>query len=245
MGLLDRLERALETLIEGRAAGARIHPLEIARRMAAEMQAQKRLSVRSTFVPNTYRALLAPADRGALGPVAEAVQEELREFLQEQVDARDYALTGPLAVDIGEDAALSAGEMRIEATFAVEPTPEARPVPARKTRPVTPPAVDAIPQGARAVLRGVSGFAKGVTVWLQVDTARLGRSPECEVHLPDPQVSKVHAVLVWTGDGYRLDDADSRNGVRLNGAPVVGSAALRSGDRIEAGASIFAYHVCA
>jgi hypothetical protein len=62
----------------------------------------------------------------------------------------------------------------------------------------------------------------------------IGRSDECEIHLPDRQVSRFHARIVWTGDQYELQDLGSKNGTHLNGQDVQGGAApLHDGDEIQ------------
>jgi hypothetical protein len=63
----------------------------------------------------------------------------------------------------------------------------------------------------------------------------LGRSEECEVTIEDPLVSRRHAQIAVDGDEVRVIDLGSRNGVRLNGHPVEGSALLADGDRVRIG----------
>ena len=63
----------------------------------------------------------------------------------------------------------------------------------------------------------------------------LGRSEECEVTIEDPLVSRRHAQIAVDGDEVTLIDLGSRNGVRLNGRAVEGSAPLTDGDRVRIG----------
>ncbi len=70
---------------------------------------------------------------------------------------------------------------------------------------------------------------------LQGGITTLGRSEECEVTIEDPLVSRRHAQISVDGDEVRLIDLGSRNGVRLNGRPVTGSAPLQDGDRVRIG----------
>jgi pSer/pThr/pTyr-binding forkhead associated (FHA) protein len=64
---------------------------------------------------------------------------------------------------------------------------------------------------------------------------RLGRNPECELLLDDPQASRLHARLRPTPEGVLLTDEGSTNGTRVNGKKVSGSALLRDGDNIAIG----------
>ena len=70
---------------------------------------------------------------------------------------------------------------------------------------------------------------------LRAGVTTLGRSEECEVTIEDPLVSRRHAQIAVDGDEVRVIDLGSRNGVRLNGHPVEGSALLADGDRVRIG----------
>lgn len=62
----------------------------------------------------------------------------------------------------------------------------------------------------------------------------VGRDPGCALVIEDPRVSKRHAQLRSSGDGWRLEDLGSMNGTTVNGEPAV-SAELRDGDTISFG----------
>ena len=59
----------------------------------------------------------------------------------------------------------------------------------------------------------------------------LGREPDNHFVLADPEVSRYHARLVPSGDGWAIEDLGSSNGTRVNGRRV-SRALLRDGDRI-------------
>lgn len=52
------------------------------------------------------------------------------------------------------------------------------------------------------------------------DSFRIGRSPECDVVVPEPVVSKVHAEMRWEEGQWWLVDAQSRNGTYLDGERI-------------------------
>ena len=51
----------------------------------------------------------------------------------------------------------------------------------------------------------------------------VGRGEDCEVVLPDRQVSRRHFRIVRDDDGYSVEDLGSKNGTYVNGAAVRGS----------------------
>lgn len=63
----------------------------------------------------------------------------------------------------------------------------------------------------------------------------IGRSPECQVTIEDPLVSRQHARIVIDESGAVVEDLKSRNGVKLNGQPLRGPAKIKDGDRLRIG----------
>lgn len=66
-------------------------------------------------------------------------------------------------------------------------------------------------------------------------TVILGRSPECQVTLEDPLVSRRHAEIEIDSDSAVIHDLGSRNGVRVNGRRISEPTRLRDGDRLRLG----------
>jgi hypothetical protein len=71
----------------------------------------------------------------------------------------------------------------------------------------------------------LSGPDLGRSVEVQ-DGATLGRAVECSVHLRDASVSRHHARLERSAEGWRIVDTESRNGVRVRGERVTAAALL-------------------
>ena len=66
----------------------------------------------------------------------------------------------------------------------------------------------------------------------------LGRAAERHLCLPDPWVSREHAMIDRDADGYFLRDLGSRHGTLINGIRIAaGQSRLRDGDRIQLGSS--------
>jgi len=61
----------------------------------------------------------------------------------------------------------------------------------------------------------------------------IGRSDECDIALPDRQVSRYHARITWQGDNYFIEDLGSKNGTHVNGHEVQEPTALHDGDELQ------------
>ncbi len=64
------------------------------------------------------------------------------------------------------------------------------------------------------------------------EVTHIGRDRENEVVLDDRQVSRRHAVVRHTADGYVLEDLDSKNGTWLGGKRVTQPVLLQDGDEV-------------
>ncbi len=73
-------------------------------------------------------------------------------------------------------------------------------------------------------------------VWELADPVTgIGRSSKNAIQLVDATVSKEHAEILREGDRWQVRDLDSRNGTRVNGEDVHGTAPLAVGDLLEIG----------
>lgn len=61
----------------------------------------------------------------------------------------------------------------------------------------------------------------------------IGRHEECDISLPDRQVSRNHARIFWQGESYHVEDLNSKNGTHLNGHEVTSPMPLGDGDEIQ------------
>jgi len=88
-------------------------------------------------------------------------------------------------------------------------------------------------QGPALVVRSGGGRA-GETFVPENERTTIGRSPECEIFLDDVTVSRKHAVLVRTPEGYRIEDQGSLNGTFVNRRRIE-SGELSDGDEVQVG----------
>jgi hypothetical protein len=244
VSVLRNLEAKLEGLVEGafsRAFRSQVQPVELARKLAKEMEDAKSVSLSRTYVPNQFWVYLSPEDRAQFEGYEDGLKKELSDYLLEHARSNGLALLTRPTVDLETDERLSLGEFGIQAklvkpaeageeaeavegdyghTMVYSTTGERRVESPRQTS-----------QASRALLVGddkrtvVSG-----------DPFVMGRSRECDLVLDDPNVSRRHAELRREGDGWAVHDLGSTNGIKLNGQRSRGGR-LSPGDEITLGLS--------
>jgi hypothetical protein len=246
VSVLRNLEAKLGGLVEGafsRAFKSSVEPVELARKLAKEMEESKSVSVSRVYVPNHYRVFLSPEDREQFASYEPALRKELSDYLLEHARSERLALTSRPAVEFMTDDRLSLGEFGIQAQLltpsdeglddeAADEAPSAGDFghtmvysPDRSARRMDP--VPAAP--SRAVLAGA-----GRRNVLSGEVVVLGRSRDCDIVVDDQNVSRRHAELRRDGAGWQVVDLGSTNGIKVNRRRV-DRAALQHGDRITLG----------
>jgi hypothetical protein len=79
----------------------------------------------------------------------------------------------------------------------------------------------------------VEGPKRGQKVLVDEPELLIGRGDQCALVIPDRRVSRQHARIRLEGDGYVLEDLDSRNGTFVNGQQLTGIHFLQDGDEIQ------------
>src|ERR671935_2806432 len=121
--VLRSIEQKIEALIEGvfgRAFRTNVQPVELARKLAKEMDDHRAISVSRVYVPNEYTVFLSPQDREQFESYESSLVGELEEYLAEHARREDYALLSPPRVSFHTDDDLMVGEFGI-ATRMVQP----------------------------------------------------------------------------------------------------------------------------
>jgi hypothetical protein len=139
MNPLRTLENMIAGLVEGtfgRVFKAEVRPMELAHKLAREMDENKTISVSRVYAPNEYSVWLSPRDRARYEGVEQEVIDELCAYLLEHARGEDLALASRPQIVFHTDENLQLGEFGIEARLAKleEDPPEseepARPSPA-------------------------------------------------------------------------------------------------------------------
>ena len=244
MSVLRNLESKLAGLVEGtfsRAFKSEVRPVEIARKLAREMEDNKVVSLSRTYAPNEYAVWLSADDREQFSGYEDELRRELSGYLLEHARREKIALLSRPVISFKTDDRLRLGEFGIQA---------------RLVRP------DEDPSSEAPVLRGEEGHTQvytvserlsaplqgpdhrrrsarlrlaGRTVIVPAGGATLGRSRECDVVVDDANVSREHAEVRPSGARWTVRDLGSTNGVKVNGRRVEGAQSLKHGDTVELG----------
>ncbi|MGI8420903.1 MAG: FhaA domain-containing protein [Gaiellaceae bacterium] len=245
--VLRSLEHKIESLFEGvfgRAFRTNVQPVELARKLAKEMDDHRTISVSRVYVPNEYTVYLSPADREQFSGYEPSLLAELQEYLSDHARRESYALMTQPTVLLETDDDLGVGAFGI-ATRLVQPkgaSPDEPQVESGATM-IYKPKVPLV-QPTEAVSAEELGMerevitltAEGRTHEITKRRVVLGRSKECEIQLADPNVSRRHAELRQEGAGYWMIDLDSTNGIEVNGRRTK-RAKLENGDRVTIGST--------
>ncbi|MBI2939747.1 MAG: DUF3662 domain-containing protein [Chloroflexi bacterium] len=238
MNALQRFERLVTDLLEGsvaRALGARLEPVELARRIERAMDAGRRVGPDMPIVPNEYRVNVHPDDLACLGDAVEVYARELTVYVADVARERRCRLPGPPRVTLVADPEVRPLDLVVEARMAAplhQPVSPAAPLDqTQRFAPVVrPPTVPASPPTAgECYLVGPHGRYA-----LSQERTCLGRALDNDVVLEDSRVSRHHAEVGRSPAGYLLRDLGSTNGTQVNGRAIQ-EHPISPGDRLSLG----------
>jgi hypothetical protein len=118
MNPFKSLETTLASLLEGafgRIFRSEVRPMELARKLAREMDEHRTASVSRVYVPNEYAVWLSPPDRARYDGVEDDLIDELCAYLLEHARAQDFTLVSSPAIVFHTDPDLALGEFGIQA----------------------------------------------------------------------------------------------------------------------------------
>lgn len=117
MSVLRSIESKIAGLVEGtfsRAFRSEVRPVEIARKLAREMDEHRTVALRATYVPNEYVVYLSSRDRERFAEHEDALLTELAGYLLEHARAERLVLPARPTVEFVTDERLGLGEFGIE-----------------------------------------------------------------------------------------------------------------------------------
>jgi hypothetical protein len=195
-------------MVEGvfaRAFRSTIRPVELARRLAREMDDHVSIGVRGAPVAaNHYTIYLSPSDYQEFAEVLDALRRELCDAARAHARDEGYGFMGPVDVELVMEDSFGTGWFEVEGRFR---------------------------EGAGGAGAGSLVLPTGDRFTLAEHLITIGRRPESNIVLADPNVSREHAEIRPQGDGFLLVDLGSTNGSKVNGVRV-DQHMLRDGDEL-------------
>ena len=254
MSVFRNIERRIGGLVEGafgRTFRSSVQPVELARKLAKEMDDHRTISIHRVYVPNEYTIFLNPADREQFAAYETQMTAELEEYLVEHARREGYSTSTRPRVTIETEPDLTVGMFGIAVATGADEDGEAAGMPpiaptvAAPVPPLGPPPSPSMsatmiyapepepepePEPVEQAVLEWTGGSRALTEHVTT----IGRSSDCQVVLSDPNVSRRHAEIRHIGEGYSLIDLGSTNGTEVNGQRVV-ETALMNGDVISVG----------
>ncbi len=230
-----------------------MQPVELARKLAKEMDAHKTAGVARVYVPNEYTVFLSKKDRVKLEGYERSLEQELSGYLLEHARRRSYDLLTRPAVEFKTDERLRLGEFGIQTRLVKPPVREGEsPSQGEEGHTMVYSAVrDQSPEPAKNPAQRAEAMVATRAVVslddrryvLEGPRATIGRSKEAECVLRDPNVSRRHAELRRASSGdWTIADLGSTNGVKVNGRRV-SSTRLSPGDQVTVGTTTFLFDI--
>jgi hypothetical protein len=215
--VLKNFERRLERIVEGvfsRAFKSGLRPIEIGRRLTRELDDTRSIGVRGgTVVANHFTVNLSKQDADEFANVTDTMQRELADLAREHAREEGYTFMGPVEVDFNVDPGMRVGSFSIVARLR---------------------------EGEGGVAAGSLVLPSGERFILGDDIVTIGRLTESVLVLEDPNVSRQHAEIRPTGNGFVLADLGSTNGSKVNGVKV-SERVLQDGDELTFGGTSFRF----
>ncbi len=255
MNVLKSVETTIANLVEGafgRMFRSEVRPMELARKLAREMDEHRTESVSRVYAPNEYSVWLSPQDRARYEGVEHEVIDELCAYLLEHARRENLVLASSPVISFHTDEQLALGEFGIQAQLvrpaghsgesheaeSAQPEP---PEPSPKHGETMIYSTSARVRGPVEEARGQAGrpllLLDGRRLPIPSQGATIGRSRSCDITLEDAGISRRHAEIRPGADGWTVLDLGSTNGMRLNGRDLRGAQPLRPGDRVELGST--------
>ncbi|MFY9488205.1 MAG: DUF3662 and FHA domain-containing protein [Solirubrobacterales bacterium] len=245
MSFLKNLESKLEQLVEGgfkSAFKSEVQPIELARKLAREMDGHRAASVSRTYAPNDFTIYLSPADRDQFSHYEDGLSRELSLFLLEHARKRGYSLVSRPVVKLETDDRLDLGQFGIQARLADVPADQLAEQPSEQSGHTMVYSARDLEAPARNI--PAPGLAATPSAVIEVGDRRfaltppatvIGRGREADIKLDDPNISRRHVQFSVDGGQWLVSDLGSTNGTRLHGQIIDRAEPLRSGDTIQVG----------
>jgi hypothetical protein len=250
MKMARNIERRLEGMMEGffaKAFRSGLQPVEVGRKIAREMDANRTISVNKVFVANDFRVVMGSEDHQRFSQMEAGLVKEFSDLVIEQAKLNRWNLMGMPKISFVEDESIGKGEFRVESSLTADADqPAVAPVMTREPDRADPESTGAISldtanklglaqSPAQLLVIGDDGTPTEAISITRTPVV-LGRLSTNDVVVSDPNVSRRHAEIDRGRGRWTIVDLGSTNGTIVNGK-VIKESNLHDGDRLAFGTS--------
>jgi hypothetical protein len=171
-----------------------LRPVEIGRKLVREMDAGRSVGVNGkVLAPNDFTVQLSQEDYDQFAEIHDSLSRELGEAAREHARDEHYRFMGPVRVELAAKPGIRTGSFALTAHMR---------------------------EGEGGTGAGSLILPDLTRVELNADVLSVGRMPDCDITIEDANVSRKHAEIRPSGDGFVVADLGSTNGTRVNGLRV-------------------------
>ena len=225
-----------------RAYATSIRPISLGRQLIGLLDA----SADHQPLSGSYVIRMQSSDLAAFVDVKAHLIRELVIAATQHCEKQGYEYNEPFSVVLEDDEAIKAG------TFQILP----QLTPKITTQPVGSASASASATSARPIedvaeiistpvpaANAALVLSTGQRINLSGETMKIGRHATCSVIFADSNVSREHAQLINSIDGWSIVDLGSTNGTKVNGVKIAGQKLLMTGDELAFGTSTARFEV--
>jgi len=209
-----------------RAYGSAIRPINLGRELLGLIDSMDKSGpINPDFVVN-----LNAKDYEAFADIEKHLTRELAEAATQFAEKNDLKHSAPISVILRVDDAIKVGDFSIINESQPERTSDE--LATQKNSIAMQPVVATAP-----LIEAVLVMQNGERIVLETDSLKIGRQATCRIVFNDSNVSREHAQMRRTSDGWKLLDLGSTNGTKINGVKISEEQLLVNGDELSFGTS--------
>jgi hypothetical protein len=205
LSVFRNIERKIGGLVEGvfgRTFRSSVQPVELARKLAKEMDDHRTISIHRVYVPNEYTVYLNPSDREQFAAYESQMTAELEEYLVEHARREGYSIATRPRVEIETEPDLAVGMFGIAVAAAAEADEDVQSAAPAEAAAPAPPVEAALGAVEVPPVPPAPPVAPPLAPPVPAPNSTMIYAPE---PAPEPQPVE-EAVLEWSGGVTALTD---------------------------------------
>jgi hypothetical protein len=239
---LARFEALIERLVDSSLVGlmgARLEPVEIAKRLSRAMESERIIGPAGPIAPNGFIVRLGSKDYASYEPVREALEQELASYLLSAARERRLQLLAAPVVRVELDPTLRRHQLAVIGRLAEAPPPPEGSIRTERFAAVAPSPPAERP-GKRLPTVSLASTGTSAVTMARIDRSpfTIGRALDNQFVLDDSRVSRYHATILVEDAACKVRDMDSTNGTWVNGIRIR-EKRLLDGDVVSLGGAEF------